>query len=179
MTLIVTVPHKCIYGADDPGCDENADVFGTRLAHLLKADLLIGDTLRKQCDLNRSVCRNEPMRKKLTNMLLAGSQQHILLDVHTFEHKKFPGLLGSDNDAWFVVMGGKYTHIPHTLYKRMVAAGCNVAFSQDDVNDIVDQANILGIPAALLEIRDDLPLKYLNGIAKVIRAWMTDLVAQA
>lgn len=165
--IVVTVPHTC--GSDDPGCDKNADRLGQRLAKLIGAVFIKGKTPRKHCDLNRIACRNDAMRKRLTRMIDTGKAT-VVLDVHTFPHNEFPGI----KDEWFVVMAAKDRSGPRRLYHAMQSAGFHTAFAQSTVNDIIHEASSGGVLAALLEIRDDFPLRLLPGVARVVEGWIRD-----
>lgn len=179
MTLLVTVPHRCLVGIRDPGCDLNADVYAKELVRLvsghIRTSLILGDTPRKACDLNRKSCRNTGMRALLTEAL-GDPGISTLLDVHTFTYGKFP-ILGGEK-LWLVVMNGDRSSSAWKLLLclRRYGFGDRVAFAHCPQVDIVRQASAAGIPAALLEIRDDLADlpeygSVMRGVARAVYAW--------
>lgn len=95
------------------------------------------------------------MRASLTQAL-GDPKISALLDVHTFTYGKFP-ILGGDK-FWFVVMNGDRSSSAWKLLLclRRYGLGDRVAFAHCRQIDIVRQASEAGMPAALLEIRDDL-----------------------
>jgi len=166
--MIVTISHTCLLGVHDPGCDRNAEKFGKKLAKFLGATLLKSNTPRKICDVNRKLCRNDDMRKKLRKMMDAGKVK-IVLDVHTFPIHGFPNI----TDERFVVLAVNRAHTaPQILYKFMNDSMLKTAYGQSSVNDIMAEVSSRSIPCALLEIRDDVKQSTLFYVALVIKSWV-------
>lgn len=179
MTLLVTVPHYCVVPRTrDPGCDANAMAFAIAIQSAIERPTLLfpGDTARSKCDLNRKACRHRPMRLRLADMMLDKSSAS-LIDVHTFDFGRFP--MPGGKTLWFVVMSGEKTAsaLKLLLCMRRHGFGNLVRFGMSPKNDIVEQSNNMGLPAALLEIRSDLATcphyeKIVRKLTNAIEDWV-------
>lgn len=169
MKLIVTVPHVCLDNVHDAGCDERADKFAKFIGKLPNSTIFFSGTPRYECDLNRKHCRNVGMRDELAYTLTRLENNAILLDVHSFWGNAFPGYD-------FAVMHDEKTTAPAAaLCNLMIEAGLNVDMKGARLNDIITEARQHGIPACVLEIRDDLSLGDLWPVMNVIKHWRQEL----
>lgn len=181
MALIITVPHNCVVPQQhDRGCDRNALTYANAIHNAMdRRTLLIpGDIRRSVCDLNRIECRDEAMRLLVTDQI-HNKANVALIDVHTFQFGKFP-IPGGDK-VWFVIMSGQRLSSAMKLCLCMHKQGFGdiTKFDWSYKNDIVEQSNQLGLPAALIEIREDLVTLsdydiIINKIAMAIDDWINN-----
>lgn len=181
MTLLITVPHNCVISRNiDTGCDENAKRFGEDIGTAINmpSTLILGDTPRRVCDLNRLACRNCNMRQNVTSHM-HHPENIALIDIHTFPYGQFPVPYG--RTLWFVVLSGEERSSAMKLYLQLQREGFGeyVQFGMSPLNDIVEESNTIGLPAALLEIRDDLMQSkhyhlIINKVAHAIEMWVRE-----
>jgi hypothetical protein len=172
--IVLTVPHRCIDGVDDPGCDKNAYKFATHICKALRtrgcAVTLITSraphfVTREQCDLNRRVCRGCHMRDQIRDALERGgkTRKKYLFDIHTFPriNRAFKP------DAEIVVMSGRSESMAKEFYAIMQTTKVRtVYYKAASVNDIVEEAiTKYNVPAVLIEIVD-----HTSSLAPIINA---------
>ncbi len=162
--IIITVPHRCVDGIDDNGCDKNAYEYAKELVKYLRQYKCSVKFItsraphfipRSQCDLNRKQCRSCHMRNEVRKALHSGKKKDMFLfDIHTFPQcaagTVFPA------GAELVIMSGntkKFAKDFFKLIKRSVPASSH--FMAAAVNDIIEEAIVdFDVPAVLIEFLD-------------------------
>ena len=180
--VVLTVPHRCISGLYDPGCDKNALAFARQIQSGLRRKRIPctlitsqqpGFTPRSKCDLNRVPCRNCRMRREVDDTLTRAKRGTVaLFDIHTFPR----GATVFKPGAEIVVMSGptqRYAHQLYNVVRRTVPDNTNVHYMQSALNDIVEQSiRRHHVPAALIEIADHTPS--MKHITKAISAYLAE-----
>jgi hypothetical protein len=183
--IVLTVPHAVAPlwpGVRDDDHHES-DVLAERASIALEAALqrtqiptrrFVAQVPRIVCDLNRNWCRQEGFRPAVTELLGRRKQKMLLLDIHSFP--AFHMAL----DFYII-----YEPASSTRSKRLAASLC-AAIQRDtesschmfpgDGNDIIAEADSLGVPALLLEFNETLSNEQLEAITAAIASWAETLV---
>lgn len=174
---IITVPHVCLRKHDDPGCDKNAYAYGKMFKKYLPNSILkTSDTPRYGCDLNRKECRNVFMRAKLTPVIESWKGNAVLLDIHSFpRYSNF-----APPKVKLVVLHASTASTREAaalLYEILHGNGFQVSLRGSVFNDIIRHAGENQIPAALLEIRDDVKAAELfPEVVSCVKFWVESLM---
>lgn len=160
--VVISVPHGiCSQGGR---CDSEA-IEAARALHQafkFRSTLLISQTARSECDMNRSECRKTKFRTRLTETL---SSNTILLDVHSYT----PGhQMYGQTDHALVLLQNQYP--AGTLTYMLQSSGCDAALAKGDssVNDIVGQAYRKTRAQYLLEFREGQSSQELDNLAEEV-----------
>lgn len=190
MKLIITVPHgKCMSEAKERTCDLSAlymaewlqmEASGTGI----DAEMLAGDILRKDTDLNRYPGRGKSFRTKLSQELkkmMCEGEKVFVLDVHSFPVMDVVGM--SFGEAMQMIIESQKSTFGDNQIALLSLEGSSkeaqaiansikgykVGFFHGDVkNDILLETKTLGGYGVLLEVSEGLKKEDLRNIAKQI-----------
>lgn len=168
MKLLITVPHaRC--PPNVPPDSHPCDFAAERMAKLIhqrvpNSKLLLGDVPRTALDLNRSAARESAYRETLRGLVHEGVT---VLDVHSYPRGAF-----RTNTETVLLSNPANRAESASLAEAIQGRGVSTALLRGARNDIQQEMTELGIPALLLEVREDgaapLPL-----VAKAVSDWVS------
>lgn len=172
-TLVVTSPHSlCYHQVNGRQCDLLAHLAASRLLLQLDRDGTVqyfpGTQPRFEIDLNRSGSRGTEYRATLSQSL-DNYHPQLLIDIHSFPSGEFEGVdiavVDNQPGTWY----GR--SLFQTLSKLLPKSKVGY-FEGSEINDIVIEARGKGIPAILVEYREDLNIDQIDSITRVMTKWI-------
>jgi len=181
--VLITVPHfTCSLFQENHLCDYGArniyPLLSTSLTirgfNVLVARGNVNRRACKYCDLNRKESRGLPYRKVVTETLKDG-EVSFLFDLHSFP----PETKEWGKYELVVVTSKRETDpTPTSFTTFLTERKVKVSLLYTDViNDLIDQAESLGINSLLLEFNEGLTLTRAKQICDLVAAWSTYLLS--
>ncbi len=190
MNIVITSPHSlCDNNIKSRECDflagKAASVLN-RLLHTEKESTLnsyyfSANILRKECDLNRDVCRDSDYRKYVYDFCKELKGNNILLDVHSFPnyYEEYNLFKKDEVPPEIVLLTGpkdNYNNISLSkcFYTELYKNKIRVKIMKDiKVLDILNQMNMSGI---LLEFNESLAYGRIVVICNIIKECIKNLL---
>lgn len=181
MRIIVAVPHVCTVSFPlsrylDPNCDVNTEIYGKIIKDMIpKSHGIFSKNLRSNCDNNRIICRNTPMRTRLRE-LMKEEPNFIVLEIHSFPNGK-SWKLEFTPEIIILSLGNIQSKnqkvFEEELYLFLKEKGINIVLLEGSkVNDIQLEVRELKGFGSLIELWSSLSLEKVKLIGSLINEFL-------
>lgn len=181
--IIITVPHSfCLEHEKERHCDLLAKKSALNLINLFNDNninykIFLPSTLRKECDLNRDICKNTNYRIELREFI----KKNFNLIKFTFDIHSFPNTESKWNLYQLIILDdfgyennkkNQFSDYGNSLYKYCSKKGIAVVIWNGQKNSIQDEIRKLKLKNLLLEFNESNNDFTLNLISKTIIEWL-------